>query len=283
MLGVALGLASSALWGTADFLGGSLSRRLPVLTVMFASQGAALLALAVVVPAAGGLLAPGRYLGWGVAFGVVGMIALASFYRALATGTMGIVAPIAATGVAIPVLVGLADGDRPAAHQFAGMALAVVGIVLASMAGDPEESVDAQRRAGPESIVLAVVAAIGFGAVMVLIERGGRTSVGMTLLTARAASVLVLGVVLLSRRPAAGSWRQHLPLMAAIGLLDVAANGAIALAQRRGALSVISVLGSLYPVVTVILARYVHAERLNRAQAAGVTAALVGVVLTAAT
>lgn len=284
MLGPLLAIGSSALWGTADFLGGSLSRRLPVFTVMLGSQSAALIALAVVVPSSGGLLAPGRYLVWGVAFGLVGVVALAAFYRALSAGTMGVVAPIAATGVAIPVLVGLADGDRPAAHQYAGMALAVVGIVLASMAGSaPDEAAEPKPWGGLQAVGLAIVAAIGFGTVMVLIERGGRTSVGMTILAARAASTIVLLLVLLRRRTYAGPWRQHLPMMTGVGLLDVGANVTIALAQQHAALSLTSVLGSMYPIVTVALARHVHAERLTRAQAAGVTAALAGVVLIAST
>lgn len=285
MLGALLALGSSALWGTADFLGGSLSRRLPVLTVMLASQSAALVALAIAVPASGGLLGPGRYLGWGVAYGLIGMVALAAFYRALATGTMGIVAPIAATGVVIPVLVGLADGDRPAVRQFVGMALAVVGILLASAAsGAPEDPVDAaaRRRTGVQSIGLALVAAGGFGTVLVLIERGSRTSVGMTLLAARGSSAVLLVIVALVVRRPSGNWRPNWRLLAGIGLLDIGANGAFALAGQWIALSQVAVLGSLYPVVTVLLARHMHAERLSRAQAAGVTTALVGVVLIAA-
>lgn len=288
MLGALLALGSSALWGTADFLGGSLSRRLPILTVMLASQLAALVALAIAVPASGGLLAPGRYLAFGVAYGLIGMVALAAFYRALATGTMGIVAPIAATGVVIPVLVGLADGDRPQAHQYVGMVLAVAGILLASAADGAEdiegqhERAAADRRTALQSVLLAVAAALGFGTVLVLIERGSRTSVGMTLLAARISSVLLLLLVALVVRRPLGlrpvDWRP----LAAIGLLDIGANGAFAIAGRHGALSEVAVLGSLYPVMTVLLARSVHHERLSRAQAAGVTTALVGVVLIAA-
>ena len=284
MLGAVLALLSSALWGTADYLGGSISRRLPVLTVIATSQAAALIALLVAVPAAGGLLPPGRYVLWGVSYGLIGMVALAAFYRALATGTMGVVAPIAATGVVIPVLVALlADGERPQWQQYVGMGMALIGIVLASAAPGvtPEPGESSARRTGVESIALAVVAAIGFGTVFVLIDRGSETSVGMTLLAARASSILLLvAVVLLSRKPA-GPWRPHWPMLAVIGVLDVSANGAFAFARGSTALSVVAVLGSLYPVTTVLLARHVDKERLSRAQAAGVITALVGVVLTA--
>ncbi|MDQ1709238.1 MAG: hypothetical protein QOG49_623, partial [Frankiaceae bacterium] len=240
------------------------------------------------LPLTGGLHAPGAYLGWGIAFGLVGMVALAAFYRALATGTMGVVAPIAGTGVAIPVLAGLAYGERPAAYQYAGMVLAVIGILLASAAAGPTDDLGAAaaaagRRVRLESVALAVVAAVGFGTVMVLIERGGRTSVGMTLLAARASSVLLLVGFARVRRPAIGAWRPELRLLAAVGLLDVGANAAIAIAQRHAALSLVSVLASLYPVATVVLARHLHHERLSRTQAAGVTAALVGVLLIAST
>lgn len=282
MLGALLAVLSSALWGTADFLGGSVSRRLPVLTVMLASQGAALIALAVVVPVTGGLLAPGRYLVWGITYGLIGMVALASFYRALATGTMGVVAPIAATGVVIPVLVGLVDGDRPQTHQYVGMALAVAGIILASTApGSAEAAGAGARRTGLQSIGLAVIAAAGFGTVLVLIERGSRTSAGMTIMAARASSVVALVIVALLVRGPAGPWRPDLKMLVIIGLFDVSANGAYALAGSPGQLSKIAVLASLYPVVTVLLARQIHHEKLGRLQAAGVITALAGVVLIA--
>lgn len=276
MLSAVLALASGVFWGTADFLGGSTSRRLPVTTVVVASSVPAVLLLIVAVPAAGGLERPGAYLGWGVGYGVVGLIAISAFYRALADGTMGVVAPIAATGVIVPIAAGLAAGEEPGLVQVVGMITAVVGIVLAS-SGEVRGSVG-----GARSIVLAAVAAVGFGLVLTFLERGSATSVGMTLLVARICGLLLAVVVAAARRVPVTGWRPHWPALVAMGIFDVLANAAYAVATHTGLLSVVAVFASLYPVVTVLLARHVHHERLTGLQAAGVTASLAGVVLMAA-
>jgi drug/metabolite transporter (DMT)-like permease len=279
MLSALLALASGAVWGTADFLGGTLSRRLPVVTVLAASQGLALGLLLVVVPASGGLHEPGPYLLWGAGTGVVGLTALAAFYRALADGTMGVVAPIAATGVIIPVVVGLAGGDAPSSWQIAGIVLAVVGIVLASVGEVTRGSANA-----PRSIALAIVAAIGFGAALVFIERGSQVSVGMTLIMTRLAGAVftVPMAIALARQRMVGNWRADWKLLAALGVADVGANALFGIASRGQDLSLVGVLASLYPVYTVLLARHLHGELLTRVQAAGVTTAFVGVALIAA-
>jgi drug/metabolite transporter (DMT)-like permease len=279
MLSGILALAAGMVWGTSDFLGGTLSRRLPVVTVLAASQGVALAVLLVVVPALGGLHEPGRYLLWGVGTGTVGLVALAAFYRALADGTMGVVAPIAATGVVIPVIVGVAGGDSPSSAQIAGIVLAVVGIVLASAGEVSSGGANATR-----SIALAVVAAIGFGAGLTFIGRGSQVSVGMTLIATRLtdAVFLVPIVVVLGRRRSLGAWRVDWKLLALVGLADVGANALFGFAAQENQLSIVGVLTSLYPVFTVLLARYLHHEQLTRIQAAGVTTAFVGVALMAA-
>jgi drug/metabolite transporter (DMT)-like permease len=282
-----LALLASALWGGSDYLGGHLSKRLPALSVTLVGQACALAAVALLVPLAGGLHAAGGWLGWAVACGVIGPAALVAFYTALSIGTMGVVAPVAATGVVVPVLVGLVDGERPGDLQLAGIAAAVVGVVLASRA--PASPVDGRpndRRAVP----LAVAAAFGFGGVLVCVAEGSRTSVGTTLLVQRLTNVALLGAValLLARRgrgrgrPVLGLHRSDLPVVALTGLGDVSANGVYAIASTRGLVSVVAVLGSLYPVATALLARQLLGERLARPQAAGVATALAGVLLMAA-
>jgi drug/metabolite transporter (DMT)-like permease len=194
---------------------------------------------------------------------------------------MGVVSPIAALGVVVPVVVGLARGERPAALQMLGIAIAIAGVVLAS---GPE----LQGRAGARPLVLALVAAVGFGLALLFIAEGSRSSTVMTLVTMRATSVTVLGVALvvalargLPRSTLALGWRD-LGLVAVVGVGDLLANQAYGAASRRDDVSIVSVLGSLYPVMTVLLARFLHGERLGRAQTAGVTGALAGVVLIAA-
>jgi drug/metabolite transporter (DMT)-like permease len=278
-----LALLSSALWGTSDFLGGSASRRLPAGTVLGVSQLVALLALVPLGAALGGFDLDRSYVGPAVLAGVAGVVALGAFYRALATGTMGVVAPIAALGVVVPVGAGLLDGERPGALRLLGIAIAVVGIVLAS---GPELS----GAAGARPLVLAGVAALGFGLVLVLVARasdGGSTAVVvMTLMTMRLVSVglLVLLLVLVARPRGfrLGASRTDLPVLATIGAFDVGANGTYALASQSDLVSVAAVLASLYPVVTVLLARRFDDERLVGVQLWGVVLALAGVVLLAA-
>jgi drug/metabolite transporter (DMT)-like permease len=271
-----LALLSSLLWGAADFLGGTISRRLPALLVVGASQLVGLLAVVPVAAATGAFDDPRGYLPWAVAAGLAGLAGLVAFYAALAAGTMGVVSPIAALGVVVPVVVGLARGERPAALQLVGIVLAVVGVVLAS---GPELT----GRAGARPLILAVVAAVAFGLTLLFIAEGAESSTLMTLVTMRVTSVLVVTLLLVSvlRRSAVRPPLRALPLIAVVGVGDVAANLAFGAASTRGLVSIVAVLGSLYPVVTVLLARVVHGERLAAVQNAGVVAALGGVALIA--
>ena len=278
-------LLASLLWGTSDFLGGTATRRLPVAWVLGVSQLTALLLLLPLAAVIGAYDEPRAYVLPGLLAGLVGLSALAAFYRALAVGTMGVVAPIAALGVVVPVAAGLLDGERPGLARLLGIVVAVVGIVLAS---GPELS----SRAGARPLLLAAGSAVGFGLVFVLLAEGSRSgttgAIVMTLLMMRLASVTVLAVVLvvLSRRPGAGALRTgvrraDLPVLVAVGVFDVGANGAFAYASQSDLVSIASVLASLYPVVTVLLARRFHAERLAGAQLGVVGLALAGVVLLA--
>lgn len=279
-----LALMASGLWGLSDFLGGTVSRRLPVPSVLGLSQLAALLLLVPVAVATGALDTPRSYLLPAAVAGAIGIGALAMFFRALAIGTMGVVAPIAALGVAVPVLVALGRGETPSGGQLAGIVVAVTGVVLAS---GPELA--GRGSGGAQALLLAAGAAVGFGLVLLLIAQasaGDRGAVVMTLLTMRLTSVLLLTGLLLAFVRRRG-WdlsvhRADLPLLALIGVADAAANGAYAVASRSSLVSVAAVLASLYPIVTVVLAYRVHAERLRSVQVAGVVAALAGVVLLAA-
>lgn len=276
-MATALALLASLLWGTADFLGGTAARRLAATSVVAVSQAFALVGLIVVAVATSAFGADVDYLGWALAAAVVGVIALSCFYAALAAGTMGVVAPIAAVGVIVPVAVGVGEGDRPGVLQGVGVLLAFAGVFLAAGPQRDETGARASRR----PLVLAAIAAAGFGSVLVCVAHGARSSTVMTLLTMRATSVVLLGLAALTGRAAITAHRRDLPLLAAIGAGDVGANAAMAVASTRGLLSVVAVLSSLYPAVTVLLARIVHAERLSGTQMVGVLAALVGVSLIA--
>jgi drug/metabolite transporter (DMT)-like permease len=278
-----LALLSSVLWGFSDFLGGTASRRLPVLSVLGLSQLAALVLLVPVAAATGALDAPSSYALPAAVAGLVGIAALGMFYRALSIGTMGVVAPVAALGVAVPVVVGLARGESPSTLQLVGIVVAVVGVVLAS---GPELS--GRGAGGATALLLAAGAAVGFGVVLLLVavaSEGDGGAVVMTLLTMRLTSVTAIGLVLLAVRPRR-LWQLNmgwadLRLIVAIGVFDVGANGTYAIASRSSLVSVASVLASLYPVVTALLAFRVHGERLTGVQVTGVAASLAGVALLA--
>jgi len=281
-----LALLSSALWGTSDFLGGTASRRIPATSVLGVSQLVALLGLVPLAAVLGAFDEPPSYVLPAVAAGLTGVVTLGCFYRALAIGTMGVVAPVASLGVVVPVVLGLVQGERPGPLVLAGMALAIVGVVLAS---GPELS--GGGRGGAQALVLAGVAAVGFGAVLALIaegsggEDGTLSAVVMVLLTMRLVSVLALSGVWLALRRLRGAGFGVGPgdvtLLVAIGVFDVGANGTYALASQSDLVSISAVLASLYPVVTVLLARRFHAERLVPVQLVGVVLALTGVVLIA--
>ncbi|MFF5445364.1 EamA family transporter [Streptomyces sp. NPDC012888] len=281
-------LVTAVLWGVADFGGGLLTRRLPALTVVVASQVIAVVVLGATVLATGAWREAGPQLWWAVAAGLVGPVAMFSFYRALALGPMGVVSPLGSLGVVVPVGVGLAIGERPGPGQLAGIAVAVVGIVLA---GGPElRGAPVQRQA----VVLTLVAAFGFGAVMALIAEASSTVTGLFLaLFVQRVTNVVAGGTALWVRSRAGSpalppgtgprtlWRM-LPALGFVGLADVAANGTYSIAAQQGPVTLAAVLSSLYPVVTALAAFAVLRERLSTVQAAGAGLALAGTVLLAA-
>src|SRR5689334_11754312 len=191
MLAVALALASSMAWGLSDFVGGLQSRRQALLTVLFASQGIALLVLVVAAAAGAPIAHDAAATAWAAGAGLLGLSGLAAFYRALSIGTMSIVAPLSATGTAIPVLAGLLSGERPSALQGVGILLAAGGVVLA--AREPPAAGAAERRESRRSIVLALVAAVGFGSFFAGVDRAHETAdLTWVLLCCRTPDVLIL-------------------------------------------------------------------------------------------
>jgi len=279
MLAVALGLSSAVCWGLADFLGGLQSRSVRVLAVLLVSQAAGLIAIAVALAIVQPDLPPVGDLWPPAAAGLAGALALSAFYRALAIGTMSIVAPISSTGATLPVIVGIATGDRPSAVQVLGIVVAVGGVVLASRELDEDRPTPAPARA---SVALALIAALGFGAFFIGMKAGADASVPWALFAARAASVTAVLAAVVALRVPLPTAPRRLGALALVGLLDAGANGLYAAAATEGLLSVVAVLGALYPVSTVLLARAVLGERVRRIQEVGIVAALAGVALIAA-
>lgn len=280
-------LATSLMYGLADFGGGLLTRRIPALTVVVASQTIAVTVLGVIVVATGGWTEWGPQLWFAVAAGLLGPVAMLAFYKALAIGPMSVVSPLASVGVVVPVAVGLFLGERPGVPQFAGLTVAIVGIVLA---GGPElRGAPVQRQA----VLLTLLAAFGFGAVLALISEASSNLTGLflALFVQRVTNVAAGGAALfvsvrrggiaLPEGTGMGLIWAALPALAFVGLADVAANGTYSMAAQNGPVTLAAVLSSTYPVITALAARAVLKERLRGVQAAGAGLALVGTVLLA--
>ncbi len=273
-----LALLASVLLGVSDFLGGTLSRKVPLLTVLVLSQVVATIVVLprLLWPEPGGDL--GQAILWGVVGGAAVSVGVSSLYKALAIGTMGVVAPIAALSVLVPVVAGIASGDPLGPLLVAGMAVAVVGTVLAS---GPEVR-RGGARGGMLPILLALLAAAGFGVSNLTLAWGSAHNVTATLLGNSVTALVIYVVAALVTRtvPRASGW----PLVgiAAIGVLGFAANLCFALASLSGLLSVVAVFASLFPAVTALLGWWVHKERLSVLQALGVLLVFAGVGVIAA-
>ena len=273
MSALALALGAALSWGAGDFLGGLTSRRVGTVTVLALSLAAGSVAVTTGVLVSGAE-APGWHAALAAAgAGAAGGLGLAGLYQGMAVGAMGVVAPISAAAALIPFAAGLVEGDRPSALQLAGVAAALSGVVLVSR----EPGVHGPRRAA--GVGLALVAALGFGLYFVLMDAAADDGAGWAVLIARltATSLAVMAAVVV-RAPLRVP-RRLAPVLVCVGVFDVVANVAFGLATSRGLVSVVSVLASLYPVVTIGLARLVVGERLGTGQRVGAAAALAGAAL----
>jgi drug/metabolite transporter (DMT)-like permease len=278
VLAAVLALAASVAWGVGDFLGGLKSRTMSPLAVLAVAQPVGLAAIAIIV-AVGRQPWPGSSVLLAAPAAVLGTVGLVAFYRSMAAGTISLVAPIAATGALIPVAFGLATGERPSSFQLAGIVLAVGGAVVTSY-----EPGTAERPGGlAAGVAWALVAAIGFGGFFIPMHEAAEGGFLWAVLVFRIASTTLVAVAALVARPRLPRSRRDLATIACIGLADTGGNVLFAAAAaEEGLVSVVSVLASLYPVVTVLLARTYLRERVGRVQEAGAAATLAGVVLVSA-
>jgi len=275
MTAVVLALGAATLWGAGDFLGGLTTRRLHVLIVLFWSQLLGLCGIAVWI-AVSSAERPGAVLLWAAGAGIAGAVGLGCLYRGMAIGAMGIVAPISATSPIVPLLVSVARGDSPAAVQWAGIALALAGVVIVSR--EPG-GVSSRVAAG---VGLALLAALCFGLFVVGLGEAAQDSAQWATATARFSSVLALVVALGWTRTAPRVPRRLVVPVLAVGVFDTGANVLLALATRHGSLGIVAVLSALYPLTTIVLARAVLHERLGASRTAGGLVALSGAALIAA-
>lgn len=274
-----LALASAALYGAADFLGGLTSRRASTIAVVVISQLTGLLLLAVLLPVLPSA-SPGLVdVGWGAAAGIAGGAGAALLYRALAVGAMAVVAPITAVcAAAIPVLVAVGLGERPGRVTAGGIALAIASIVLVSRQHSGSAP-DGMPRTGARGIALAFAAGVAIALFFLTLAHTSRDAGLWPLLVARIVSVGLFGALVVLRRTPLRMARRVLLLAVLAGILDIVANALYVVAAREGPLSVVVTLSSLYPASTVVLARMVVGERLNATQVVGIVCALVAVAL----
>jgi drug/metabolite transporter (DMT)-like permease len=271
-----LALCGALSWGVGDFLGGLASRRLHVLTVLAVSQAIGLVGVALWVtlarepfPGVSELIPAG-------AGGIAGLIGLAALYRGLAIGAMGIVAPISAASPIVPLTVDAAQGTVPGTAQWVGIAFVLSGVVALSR----EPSKAGGRVAAGTG--LALLAALGFGGFVVGLDASADESASWAVVSARSTAVALAVTAALLTSTTVRPQRALLPTLVAIGLVDSTANVLVAAATTKGAVGIVAVLSSLYPVVTVVLARIVLGEQLSGARRLGGAVAITGALLVAA-
>jgi drug/metabolite transporter (DMT)-like permease len=286
MTAVAVALLSSLAFGISDFLGGVTSRRVAPLTVLAVAQTTGFVLIGLIVLAFGSAPPDSRFVPYAVASGVIGVVGVAALWRGLAVGVVSIVAPITAAASSIPVLVGLARGERPSALQAVGMVSVFVGVILVSRTPDSDAE-DAgpggDRRRVAAGVGFGLVAATCFGSLIVFLGDAADEDVLWAAFTARiAAMAAVVAAVLVARHRIAPS-RSEMPALMTIGAIDMAANLFMAAATTLGLLSVASVVISLHVLVTMGLARVILDERLVRVQRVGVVAAIAGAAILSAT
>jgi drug/metabolite transporter (DMT)-like permease len=279
-----LALASAALYGAADFLGGLASRQASTIAIVLISQAAGLVPLTLLL-----LVLPGTPSGqdlvWGTVAGLAGSVGVALLYRALAIGTMSIVAPTTAVcAVMLPVVVEALRGERLPPITQGGIGLAIVSIVLVSQqdsrgSGNP----GSPRRTIPAGIGLAFASGVAIGLFFLALARTSAAAGLWPLLASRALSIVVFGAIAAAGPQRLRLERKVLKTAVACGVVDMLANALYLLASRGGPLSVVVTLASLYPASTVVLARVVAGERLSRRQGVGVACALAAVVVIVST
>ena len=267
-----LALGASLAWGVGDFFGPLVSRTLGSLRVIFWAQVGGVLAIALAVAVRGQGPA-----GWGVLFAICaalgGMLGLFAYYRGMVAGAMSVVAPIAGASAVIPVIFGIATGDSPSPAQIAGIACALVGVALASV-----EHHEGSRRVAAGA-GLAVFAALGFGFYFPWMHAAGKVDFWWASLVFRSTALLILLAVVGARRTPLRLRPRDLIVVCLVGVLDTIGNVLFAASSGHGLISLTSVLASLYPVITVLLASTVLHERVAPLQKAGIVLTLAGVVL----
>jgi drug/metabolite transporter (DMT)-like permease len=272
-----LALCGGLLWGVGDFLGGLASRRIAALAVVVVSQAIGLACLLSVVLVSGDPFPGVAPLLPAVGAGAAVLLGVTVFYRGLAIGAMGIVAPISAAGPVVPLVVDAVHGSTPTSLQWVGIVFILLGIATLSWERSPAGRARVATGAG-----LAIFAALGFGFYFVGIDAGADESASWAVVAARVTAVSLGTIAALLTSTSLRTPKRLLPTLVAVGIIDTLANVLVALATTRGAAGIVAVLGSLYPLATIVLARLVVGERLSVPKRVGGVIALAGAAFVAA-
>jgi drug/metabolite transporter (DMT)-like permease len=282
-MGSILALFSSALWGSADFFGGKLSKKYAPIVVLGMTQAIGLLFGITLVLFNGDLLGthparafgPGGYFIPGAIAGIAGYLGLICLYAGLSTGRMGVVSPISSLSAVIPLTFALVTGEKLTLAQATGVVIALVGAFCAS---GPELS----QGFSPKPLFLALGAALGFGTAMTFMSIGSDSSALMTMVMMRATTFVVTVALAIRYRTIGNFEKSEIPILVFIGISDFLANLLLGVATNFGLVSLVMVLGSIYPIFTALLAFKILHERLHRVQYVGVVLAVAGVALISA-
>ncbi len=267
-----LALAAAACWGVGDFSGGLASRKSEPFRSVLLIYSVGLIALAIVAVARQEALPPLSDLAWGALAGLFGMIGIIFLFRGFAEGRMGIVAPVSGVlATALPVAFNALTQGLPGSLKLAGFAVALVSIWLLSR---PE-----RLGTRPAGLGLAVTAGVCFGSFFITLDQVSKASMFWPLIAGRAAAICAMVLFVLITRRALPLRSSPWGLFLAAGVLDVLGNVVFLLAIQNGRLDVASVLASLYPAITAVLARITIKEALTRLQILGVAAAMLAIVL----
>jgi drug/metabolite transporter (DMT)-like permease len=280
MTAVLLALAASITYGAADFTGGITTRRSAPLVVVLLSQLAGLVLLLLLAPVLGLHSFIARDVAWGAGAGVVGGAGVMLLYRGLAAGRMSVVAPVTALeAAAVPVVFGLLTGERPGALALAGIVLGFVAVGLVSWSSDHPEG--RQRGLAQPGLLDAFGAGLSFGVFFILLSRASSGNALWALVGVKLGSISIAAAGVSIFRQVIRVSRRTFWLIAVAGFFDMGANLLYLLATRSGLLSLVAVLTSMYPATTVILARFVLKEKLERIQLSGLTLAMMAILMIA--
>ncbi|MBW1636888.1 MAG: DMT family transporter [Deltaproteobacteria bacterium] len=278
MLPITLSIFACFGWGIADFIGGLKSRSLPTLSILMISSLMGTFLLGIIILSLNSPLPDDPLLLWAIPAGIIGVIAMFLLYRSLAVGTMSILAPISATGVILPVIWGIISGDTLSGLCSLGIAIAILGSLMAVMENDPKR----KKRKLTRGVGLAVGSAFFVGLYFITMDTACTHHPIWASMIMRSSTLIILIPLLFFAKITIRIGKVQFPPLLLMGVMDTMAAFCFAVATSKGMLSQVAVISSLYPAVTIILSAVITGERIQKIQFSGVILAIAGITLISA-